>query len=196
MKRIGFYGGTFNPIHNGHLAVAKTVMEKMGLDEIVFIPSARPPHKDNGVVDAEVRLRMTKLAVLGEPKFSVSDIEIRREGKSYTLLTIEELKRIHPKDLIFWIIGADSLLEMPTVWRGGWELLDMVRFVVIKRPGYDLSEIPAEIMAKVAVIEMEIPISSTMIRKMAAEGKSIISLVPEKVAQFITERGLYRREKK
>ncbi len=193
--KIGISGGTFNPIHNGHLTVAKTVMEKMGLDEVVFIPSARPPHKNNGVIDAKIRLAMTKLAVIGEPRFSVSDIEIRREGKSYALLTIEELKRIYPDNQIFWIIGADSLIEMPLVWRGGWGLLDVVRFVVVKRPGCDLSEVPAEIIAKVAVIEMEIPISSTMIRGLVVEEKSITGLVPANVARFIVERGLYRRGK-
>src|SRR4030042_4730745 len=191
--KIGFYGGTFNPIHNGHLAVAKAVLEKMGLDEVVFIPSARPPHKDNSVIDAEIRLRMVELSIASKPRFSVSEIEIRREGKSYTLLTIEELKRIYPDDQIFWIIGADSLIEMPTVWRGGWGLLDLVRFVVIKRPGYDLSEVPAEILKKVAVIEMEILISSTIIRELADEGTSIESFVAEKVARFIEDRGLYRR---
>ncbi len=196
MKKIGFYGGTFNPIHNAHLIVAKIVKEKMGLDEVIFIPSGHPPHKNNEVLNSKTRLEMVKLAITGEPQFLVSDIEIRHKRKSYTILTIEELKKVYPNDQLFWIIGADSLIEMPIIWRGGWEVLNLIPFVVVQRKGFDLSQIPREILKKVTIVEIKTKstVSSTKIRSMLAKGKSIDSLVPTKIAWFIKKHGLYKKK--
>lgn len=196
MKKIGFYGGTFNPIHSAHLIVAKIVKEKMGLDEVIFIPSGQPPHKNNEVLNPKTRLEMVKLAIANEPQFSVSDIEIRHKRKSYTILTIEELKKAYPNDQLFWIIGADSLIEMPTVWRGGWKALDLIPFIVVQRKGFDLSQIPRRILKKVTIVETKTKplVSSTKIRSMLVKGKSIDFLVPAKIAWFIKKHGLYKKK--
>ncbi len=203
-KRIGIFGGTFNPIHVGHMVIAKFILEDKGLDEILFVPCALPPHKGNkDLVSGEDRLRMVELAVASEPKFEASDIELRRGGKSYSIQTVEELKALfEPGAKFFFIIGADSLHEIST-WKDIDRLSELCDFIVIARRGYPLSDLsPEKLTVKEGIFRrliagiVESPlmdVSSTDIRDRIRAGKDIESLVPEAVAEFITRRGLYKK---
>src|SRR6058998_1545633 len=134
--RIGILGGTFNPIHVGHLLIAQDAMEAARLDRVLFIPSATPPHKPlAGNVSAAHRLRMAKLAIAGDKRFAVDDLEIRRGGKSYSVDTLRELKRRYRRAEFYFIIGADSLSELH-LWKDARRLVKLCRFIAVNRPGY------------------------------------------------------------
>jgi nicotinate-nucleotide adenylyltransferase len=135
-KRIGILGGTFNPIHLGHLLVAQDAMEQVALERVIFIPSATPPHKTADALATERdRSRMIKLAIRGNDRFVVDDIEIRRGGKSYTVDTLVELRRRDPKADFYFIIGADSLRELHQ-WREAQRVVSLCTFVTVPRPGF------------------------------------------------------------
>ncbi|MBF0533225.1 MAG: nicotinate-nucleotide adenylyltransferase [Candidatus Omnitrophica bacterium] len=190
VKQIGILGGTFNPIHIGHLAIAQTVLDKLGLDKIVFVPSFFPPHKsEKNLVPAADRLRMVQLAVEGNSGFEVSDFEIQKGGKSYSVDTVTHFTQIlPPKSKIFFIIGEDAVAGLPD-WRRINDLAAMAIFVVVNRKGFEhaKSAIPAR------SIEMPaLDISSSEIRKKIRAGESIQYLVPEKVAQYIQKNDLYQ----
>jgi nicotinate-nucleotide adenylyltransferase len=216
-QRLGILGGTFNPVHYGHLAAADEVRGRLKLDRVLFIPSAIPPHKPKEEVPSAVhRMEMVSLAISGNPCFELSDIEIRRGGRSYTIDTIAALRRYHPEAELFFITGLDSFLEIQT-WNHWDKLMALCEFVVLSRPGYrfaDLSRIdfmrPAagelagldggeriqSIVRSGAVtvfLEM-IPlydISSTDIRRRVKEGRSIKYLLPEAVETYIINHKLY-----
>ena len=197
--KIGIMGGTFDPIHFGHLAMAESVREIFSLDEVLFIPSARPPHKVEKIVTPEVhRLMMTYLATQSNDKFQVSPMEILRDGLSYTLDTINELEKKFGKDTeLFFIIGADSMVDLPK-WYHSRELVSKVHFIATTRPGVevDLNEVKnffgesAKNIYQVAVAGLEI--SSTDIRERVKNGKSIKYLVPEVVEEYILKENLYK----
>ena len=190
--RIGIMGGTFDPIHLGHLAMAESVREIFSLDEVLFIPSARPPHKVEQLVTPEVhRLMMTFLATKSNEKFQVSPMEILRDGLSYTLDTMNQLEKKFGADTeLFFIIGADSMVDLPK-WHRAKELVAKVHFIATTRPGVevDLQEVKkffgddSKNIFQVAVPGLEI--SSTDIRERVKVGKSIKYLVPEVVEEYL-----------
>lgn len=187
--KIGILGGTFNPIHIGHLILAQEAMEKIGLDKIIFVPAYFPPHKDNAdIAGAASRLEMVKLAIKGNKYFIASDAEIKRDGRSYTIDTIKEFKKKYPNDELYFIIGSD-LLKYLDEWKDLREIISMVKFIAATRPGYSLSEIPSYIKT---VAIRAVDISGFEIRERVREGKSFRYLVPEEVYKYIVKEGLYK----
>jgi len=187
--KIGILGGTFNPVHIGHLILAEEVREKLSLDKIIFIPTALPPHKDNvDIAPAADRLRMLKAAVKGNKFFSVSDIEIKRDGRSYTIDTLKELKNKFTRDELYFIIGSD-LLKYLNEWKDLSEINKMVKFVAATRPGYPLEQIPSYIQ-RLAIRAVDI--SGFEVRAHVKENKSFRYLVPDKVFDYINKRKLYK----
>lgn len=190
--KIGILGGTFNPIHIGHLILAEEAREKIGLDKIIFVPAYLPPHKDNSdIARAGLRLEMVKLAIKGNKYFVVSDAEIKRDGRSYTIDTIKEFKKKYPQDELYFIIGSD-LLKYLDEWKDLGEIISMVKFIVATRPGYSLSEIPSYIKT---VAIRAVDISGFEIREHVKEDKSFRYLVPEEVYRYIVRKGLYKNNR-
>lgn len=186
-KRIGILGGTFNPIHTGHLLLAEMVKEKLGLDYVLFIPCFLPPHKRPiKLAPAKDRLTMVKWAVKGKPYFKVSRIELERGGKSYSVDTLEELHKLYKeKTKFFFIIGSDSLSGLHT-WKSLDRLMKLCQIVAVTRPGYRLKHTGVKILNLPTL-----PISSTDIRQLVREGKSIRYLVPDAVKSYILRNKLY-----
>jgi nicotinate-nucleotide adenylyltransferase len=186
--KIGILGGTFNPIHIGHLILAEEAREKLGLDRIIFVPAFLPPHKDNSdIAPAKDRFAMTKLAIRGNKYFSASDIEIKRDGRSYTIDTINEFKKRFPTDELYFIIGSD-LLKYLDEWKDLSEIIKLVKFIVVTRPGFPLEKIPSYI-STVAIRAVDV--SGFQIRRCIKEKKSFRYLVSEAVHNYITKRRLY-----
>ncbi|MFY9402203.1 MAG: nicotinate-nucleotide adenylyltransferase [Candidatus Omnitrophota bacterium] len=191
--KIGILGGTFNPVHIGHLILAEETLEKLALDKIIFIPSYLPPHKDDtDIALAKSRLRMLKLAIKGNKNLSVSDIEVRRKGRSYTIDTINALKTKHPKDDLYFIIGSD-LLKYLDSWKDLDRIMKKVNFIVATRPGYPLEDIPERI-SRVDIRAVDI--SGFSVRECIKEGKSFRYLVPEDVFNYINKNKLYQKTNK
>jgi nicotinate-nucleotide adenylyltransferase len=195
--RIGIYGGVFNPPHHGHLIAAQEAYVQLGLDVVVWMPVGDAPHRvieeDPG---AEARFEMVELAVGADERFSVSRIELEREGPSYTVDTLRELRERGPDDELFLIIGGDQAAVLPS-WRESQEILSLATVAVFERAsssrnaiGVTLSRMPG--VDRLRFLEMpRIDISSTMVRRRAAAGKPIRYLVPDKVASFIGAQSLY-----
>jgi len=187
VKRIGLFGGTFNPIHIGHLAMAQMVSEKFSLDKIVFVPSHWPPHKSRkNVISARHRYRMVRLAVKGNANFTVSDYEIKKRGKSYSIHTIEYFRKRHPKRTkFFFIIGGDSLTTL-NKWKRIQEILKLVTFIAVRRKGFHPRK-----KGNVRLIDLDLRISSSDLRSRLKQGKSIKYLTPDSVDQYIRKCRLY-----
>lgn len=203
-KRIGVMGGTFNPIHHGHLVTAQEALDQFSLDEVMFIPTGDPPHKvEDLLADAEDRYLMTVIATSGNDHFFVSRIEIDRKGKSYTIDTVKELRGQYGTcSEIFFVTGADAILEILT-WKNTDEIVGLAKFIAATRPGYDLSKIeglkatlfgsPEEAEQKISVMEIPaLAISSTDIRNRIRQSRPINYLVPEGVNNYIIKHGLYK----
>jgi len=202
--KVGLYGGSFNPIHFGHLISARSVAEKLGLEQVVLIPSASPPHKPRAeLAPAEDRLAMTRLAVEGDPLFDVSDVELLRNGPSYTFDTVMEMRgRLGMGAEIVWIIGADSLPELAT-WSRIAKLVAAATIVTVTRPGWERGRVDlAALRAAVGEAEiarllkncLETPavgISASDIRARVRAGRSIRYLLPDAVASYIHRQQLY-----
>jgi nicotinate-nucleotide adenylyltransferase len=187
-SKIGILGGCFDPIHIGHLILAEGALQEYGLDRVIFIPNNVPPHKDKVFSSASHRLNMVRLAVMDNPKFEVSDIEIKREGPSYTYDTMQSLKQIYPNSKLYFLIGADAFAELKT-WKNWEELIKMVEFIVATRPNSDIVEIEG---AKINRLSLPaIDISSSFIREAIKEGRSIRYLVPDRVRDYIYTNKLY-----
>lgn len=194
IRRLGVYGGTFDPIHTGHLAIARGVVAHCGLDRLLFVPSARPPHKQgHAMAPPDDRYRMAELATRHDPRLEVSDTEINRPGLSYTVDTLEALRRKYGgASEIHLVLGADSLLEIDT-WHAPDRIFDLATVVTVPRPGKDLTGVDPGWLDRVVNIQLpEIDTSSTDIRRRVGQGLPIAHLVPEEVAGYIEERGLYR----
>ena len=198
--KIGIMGGTFDPIHLGHLATAEAVRESFALDEILFIPAARPPHKLGKLVtDEQHRLAMTTLATQSNKFFRVSDMELKRKGLSYTLDTMNELHKFFGRSTeLFFIIGADSLADL-SKWHAARELVEKCHFIATTRQGVDVNFSAVESFFGSAAREhihrvttLGLEISSTDIRDKVRCGRSIKYLVPEVVENYILREGLYR----
>ena len=216
--RIGICGGTFNPIHYGHLRAAEEAREMLALDKILFIPSGNPPLKVRELADARHRYKMTRLAVIRNRLFDVLDIECIRKGKSYTVNTLETLLKLYSDSELYFILGIDAFLEMPNWWKPE-KLISLVNFMVLSRPGsrfIDLLSSPylnvkKEIMVRLDNGEIRsfttglqtrkeavllgvtpIGISSTDIRNRIKEGLSIKYMLPEEIESYIISNKLYK----
>jgi nicotinate-nucleotide adenylyltransferase len=199
-QRIGILGGTFNPIHLGHLLIAEDAMEQMGLSCVKFIPSAMPPHKTvNKLASERDRLRMITLSIRGNAQFEVDDIEIRRGGKSYSVDTLTELRRREPRADFYFIIGADSLRDLH-LWREVQQLVELCTFVTVPRPGFDpkpvidprLAAATRQRLRQHVLRGHACDIASREIRARVASGRSIRYLVPDAVHSYIRRRRLYQ----
>lgn len=200
LQRIGIMGGTFDPIHFGHLVLAETVRESMKLDRILFIPTGDPPHKkEQSVTSAEQRMEMVELAIGDNPDFLCSDMEVERQGYSYTVDTLERLREeCGDSCQLFFITGADAIIEILS-WKNVERISELCTFVAAARPGTDreklsdfLEELPGYLHNKVHVTQVPaLQISSTAIRKKSAAGKTIRYLLPANVERYILENGLY-----
>ncbi len=196
-RRLGVMGGTFDPIHHGHLLTAEEALWQFELDEVVFVPTGQPWMKeDREVSPAEHRYLMTVIATASNPRFSVSRIEVDREGPTYTVETLRALKERQPNDVdLYFVTGADAILEI-FHWKDTEEILSLAHFIAATRPGYDLAHFEEEApSAHPNVSVMNIPalaISSTDIRVRVKEGRPIRYLVPEGVKNYIEKAGLYR----
>jgi nicotinate-nucleotide adenylyltransferase len=200
VKKLGIFGGTFNPIHMGHLIVAEMARQECDLEKVLFIPAASPPHKsDKSVSCPNHRFRMTELAIESNPYFKASDIELKREGKSYTIDTLKNLREIYPKEYEFWmIIGGDSLIEFDN-WRNAKGIMELCNFAVYMRPYISIDKCMAQAdkirgQANSRVIFVQAPmidISSTDIRRRVVQGKSIRYMVPDPVREYILEKRLF-----
>ncbi|MFO1443385.1 nicotinate-nucleotide adenylyltransferase [Bacillus sp. Bva_UNVM-123] len=187
MKRIGILGGTFDPPHLGHLIIANEVLAAQSLNEIWFMPNQEPPHKKKlNAISDEDRLNLLKLAIRNHPNFKVEQIELEREGPSYTYETMELLIEKHANTQFYFIIGADMIEYLPK-WRHIDQLVEIVQFIGVQRPAYRTESIYPLLYVDVPEIE----ISSSLIRSRLREGKTIRYLVPDSVRDYIEEKCLY-----
>jgi len=191
--KIGFMGGSFDPVHLGHLVAAQDAYERGGLDRLVFVPTAQAPLKP-GVVQAsaEARLAMLRAALNGDARFEISDHEVRKGGVSYTIETVRHMRAQFPGDELAWVIGADQV-ERLHLWREIGELVKLVEFIVLARPGWSVVErtdIPGLRLrgCKGHLVE----ISSTEVRERVGAGLPVDYLLPHKTVEYIRETGLYR----
>ncbi|WP_305788829.1 nicotinate-nucleotide adenylyltransferase [Symbioplanes lichenis] len=190
-RRIGIMGGTFDPIHHGHLVAASEVQMRFDLDEVVFVPTGQPWQK--GVVSpAEDRYLMTVIATASNPRFHVSRADIDRDGPTYTIDTLRDLRAVYgPEAELYFITGADALGKILS-WKDALEMLSLAHFVGVTRPGYQLTDehLPADTATLVEVPAMAI--SSSDCRQRVAKGQPVWYLVPDGVVQYIAKRELYR----
>jgi nicotinate-nucleotide adenylyltransferase len=193
MTRIGIFGGTFNPPHAGHLIVAESVCEQLKLDKLFFVPSYISPHKKKGEERlAFHRLQMVRLAVRLNPHFDVAELEVMRKGMSYTYETVEAFHRKYRSSKLFFIIGADNFAEFHT-WKNPERIVELASLVVMNRPLHAASAVQKKFQKGTEfVLVPEIQISSTEIRKMVEEGRSIRYLVPQVALHYIQRHKLYR----
>jgi nicotinate-nucleotide adenylyltransferase len=213
MKPIGVFGGTFDPIHCGHLRTAFELWQELGLAEVRFLPTGHPPHRDQLYASAELRLAMVRAAVAGQAGFVVDDREVRRSGVSYSVDTLAELRRENPRTPLCLLLGMDAFLGLPN-WHRWRELFDLAHVVVAHRPGWkapthgplgelmvdrgtgavnDLHNAPAGRIYVHAVTQLEI--SSTELRQIIDAGRDPRFLVPDAVREIIRESGCYARPK-
>lgn len=199
-QKIGIMGGTFDPVHYGHLVSAEGARYHFGLEKVIFVPAARPPHKtDRSISEPAHRLSMTGLAIASNPYFEVSALEVERAGLSYTIDTVRALAGMYSGAKIYFITGADAVLEILT-WHQVDELLQMAVFIAATRPGYRLEDITQKLeglstaaLKNIAVMEVPaLAISSTDIRRRVREGRPIKYLLPETVEEYIVTNNLYQ----
>ncbi len=214
-ERIGILGGTFNPIHSGHVKAAAEVQRIFSLDKVLLIPSYIPPHKETpDIAPPHCRLQMVKLAVASYPQFIPSSVEIDAKGRSYSVLTLSKLKKRYPDALIFFILGVDAFLDIRT-WRDYKKVLEQCHFIVISRPGYDLKDAKKvlgeeyedriirisnspkpdpNLLQDSKIFLISIPsldVASKVIRKKIKKGESISGLVDKSVEEYIRSNALY-----
>jgi nicotinate-nucleotide adenylyltransferase len=221
--KLGLLGGSFNPVHNGHLAIARQTREALGLDQVLFIPTSQPPHKPNGsLAPAQDRYEMVRLAIAADPALAISDVEIRRPGKSYSIDTIRLLQQEYgAQTQLFFLIGLDAFLDFPS-WRDPVILLELCQFVVLSRPGLSfrslstvrlLPPIPYPSLAdldagRISRIEAPLgtqgltclklppcPISASDIRALIRQGLPVANLLPPSVESYILQHHLYQEDR-
>ena len=197
MRKIGLFGGTFDPIHMGHITLAKRVFEQFNLDKIIFIPAGIPPHKSaNTITDKQHRFNMVQLATKDEPAFSVSDFELIKSEPNYSYLTISHFKEQFLNDEIFFLVGGDSFRDFP-LWKNYRVLLSLCTFIVVSRPEIAPSQYfekfsGDETPPRVLFLEgFAMPVSSTMIRRNLQSAKQDFSQIPPAVAEYIKANKLY-----
>ncbi|MCD6334205.1 MAG: nicotinate-nucleotide adenylyltransferase [Candidatus Latescibacteria bacterium] len=192
-RKIGIFGGTFDPIHLGHLITAQEVRITHGLKKVIFVPSADPPHKARRpLTRAGDRLRMAALAIEGDPRFELSSIELERPGKSYTVDTLRQMREsFGPEVELCFIIGTDNVPEIRT-WKEPERIFDLAEVIVATRPGFDPHEMNAPFAERMTFIPTpEIAISSTEIRQRVKRGQPIRYWVPKEVERYVEEKRLY-----
>jgi nicotinate-nucleotide adenylyltransferase len=192
--RLGLFGGTFDPIHLGHLILAETCREAAGLDRVWFVVAGAPPHKPGDRTAVADRLEMARIAVAGHSSFEVSEIEAKAPGPHYSFQTVEAIQQERPGDELFFLIGADSLAELPS-WRQPERIAALATIVVVNRPGAAATAIPdlgSQARSIIPVIMPSIGIASHDLRRRVAEGRSIRYLVPRGVEAYIQAQSLYR----
>ncbi|MDN5639280.1 nicotinate-nucleotide adenylyltransferase [Rothia kristinae] len=191
--RLGVMGGTFDPIHHGHLVAASEVAAVFDLDEVVFVPTGTPWQKaDQRVTEAEHRYLMTVIATASNPRFTVSRVDIDRPGPTYTVDTLRDLHQLRPNADLFFITGADAMAQILS-WKDAAQMWDLAYFVGVTRPGHELAA--PERAAGVGLLEVPaMAISSTDVRRRSADGKPVWYLVPDGVVQYINKYELYHRE--
>ncbi|MGI6434308.1 MAG: nicotinate-nucleotide adenylyltransferase [Syntrophomonadaceae bacterium] len=198
--KLAVMGGTFDPVHYGHLIAAEHARVEVGIDKVIFIPAGTPPHKDvTEVSEWEHRCRMLQLAIADNPAFELSSLEVRRPGFSYTIDTIRCLQSVFPNSRIYFIMGADALLTIDT-WKDYLQLTVLCRFIVVTRPNFIiqrshpvLAALPDEWWQHMKQVEIPaLDISSTDIRQRVAGKKTIKYLLPDQVEQYIFQNNLYR----
>jgi len=193
MRRTGLLGGTFDPIHYGHLLAAEAAREAAGLAEVWFIPTFVPPHKSKPDTDVKMRLGMLEAALAQIPGFRVEPIELARQGVSYTIDTVNALAALHPDRAFYWIVGSDMVNDLPN-WREPEALAERVTFIGLERPEAPIDEtaLPAYIRRKLMRAVMpQIGLSSTDIRKRCKEGRSIRFMTPDPVIAWIRRHSVY-----
>jgi nicotinate-nucleotide adenylyltransferase len=189
VSRVGVFGGTFDPVHLGHLRAAENAREALELAEILFVPAGRPPHRPTPGGSAFDRYAMVALATASHPGFVASDVELQRDGPSYTVETLEALKARRPQDELVLIVGSDTYPEMAT-WKDAGRVRALCTLAVVSRPG---EEAPAPAESGVAYVPGSgLPISASQIRERLRQARSVRYLVPDGVADYITKRRLYR----
>lgn len=200
MKKKGIFGGTFDPIHNGHLHIAYEALYKLNLDKVIFIPSGNPPHKtDKVITDATIRYKLVKDVIQNEKKFEVSDYELKNESLSYTYKTLKYFNEKHEDTEWYFITGADCLMQLDS-WKNINEVLSLCNFVVFRRSGYSIEDMlkqkeRIEKKFNKKIIFLDIPvidISSTTIRNKIRNGENISYLVPEKARCMVNKMNLYK----
>lgn len=199
MDKVGLLGGSFNPIHTGHLLLAESARDQYELDKVLFIPTGNNPFKEvNREIEKQHRLKMVELAIASNPDFDVLTIELERPGMTYTIDTVNQIKKIYPDSDFYFITGADIMFEI-TLWKGAAELLESVNFITTFRPGYSherldnrIEELQDIYRAKIfKLFTSEMDIASSDIRGRVKNGYSIKYLLPELVEKYIQEYGLY-----
>jgi nicotinate-nucleotide adenylyltransferase len=189
LKKIGIFGGTFDPIHHGHLILAREALEELGLELVIFVPAAASPHKpDFESAASAVRLEMVRAAIEGEPRFGFDAMELERPSPSYAIDTVEALRKREPAAEFFYLIGEDNVERLNT-WHRFGELAKLVQFIVLDRTGRQAEQ-------PYPVIRRHLDISATDIRNRVATGRSIRYLVPPAVEKIIRARQLYREPEK
>ncbi|WP_373231781.1 nicotinate-nucleotide adenylyltransferase [Cohnella sp.] len=193
MRRVGLLGGTFDPIHNGHMIAAQAAKEAAKLDEVWFIPTSSPPHKPQPEALAGKRRQMVEAAINDNPHFHLEEIELNRDGTSYTIDTVSAIQQQHPKVTFFWIVGSDMVKDLPN-WRMIDELAERISFIGLERPDQlsDDSTLPSFIRRRLLRANMPlIGISSSDIRRRCKEGLSVRYMLPDSVLEIIQRDGLY-----
>lgn len=197
MANIGIIGGTFDPIHYGHLILAEQAREVFELDKVLFVTASVPPHKaDNRISDASDRHQMVKLAIMGNESFEPSEIELQREGPSYSITTVEILTSNNPSDRFFLLLGSDEAVMFGT-WYQPERITELTQVVAANRPGWSvteaLAELPEQLARRIKILQIPgVDISSSDIRQRVSKDRSIRYLVPREVADYINLRGLYK----
>ncbi|MCG6987586.1 MAG: nicotinate-nucleotide adenylyltransferase [Gemmatimonadetes bacterium] len=194
--RLGVFGGTFDPPHVGHVAVAREVADRLRLDRVIWMPAGAPPHKpEQPVSPAPVRLEMTRAAAAGEPRFEVSELEIRRPGPSYTVDTLRELRGAYPGADLFLILGADQIRTFATGWREPGTILELATLALMDRAGDDAVAASPDLPGMERAAHVPVPrvdVSSTEVRALVAAGGDVSALVPAGVLVVMEREGLYR----
>lgn len=191
--RLGFFGGTFDPPHVGHLIVAQDAVEELGLDRLLFVPARIPPHKaEEDFSPGRIRLSMVRAALEGNGTVDVSEVELDRDGPSYTVDTLRHFRELHEGAELFFLMGADQLAQLEG-WKSPAEIGELAHLVVMAREGLDPEEASPPLDVEVRRIEVtRVDVSSTMVRERVREGRSVRYLVPEAVRRIMKEHRLYR----
>lgn len=195
-RRLGIFGGTFDPPHVGHVAVARDVADYLRLERLIWMPAGEPPHKpDQQVSPARLRLEMTRAAATGEPRFEVSELEIRRSGPSYTVDTLRELHEVYPGSDLFLVLGSDQLRTFATGWREPEAILRLATLARMDRAGDDAAQASPDVPGMERAVHVpvhRVDVSSTEVRARVARGVDVSALVPPGVLAVIEREGLYR----
>ena len=196
-RHLGVLGGTFDPIHNGHLAIAAAARDQLDLDRVLFLPAGQPWRKDREITAAGDRVAMVQLAIEGEPAYELSTVEVERPGPSYTVETLEELARLYPNHDLSLILGEDALVDLPN-WKESSRLPELALLAIAPRAGRAASDETWRAMPGISErtvwLEMDpVSVSSTSVRAKVRQGRSVHNLVPPEVEKYFVEHRLYRR---